>query len=159
MNTDPLRCIDPIEQGPTWVHVGCMALSGIAMRNLMLAVLMLACSPPMQAGQLYRCEAAGGAVSYQARACAAGTRMTRTIDYVAQPDSVPAAFKPAAKGAAAASRRRAPRYSGAATRPVMDSCAQAKASREAELERLGLRRTYDDLSRIDAKVRRACRGY
>ena len=37
--------------------------------------------------------------------------------------------------------------------------ARAIAQRERQLERLGLQRTFDDLSRIDAKVRAVCNGF
>lgn len=40
-----------------------------------------------------------------------------------------------------------------------DRCRQAKAWRTREAERLGLRRTYADLGRLDAPVRAACNGY
>ena len=132
------------------------------MRNLLvMTVFALAWSPGPQAGQLYRCVAAGGAISYQARECAAGSRLTRTIDYVAQPDAAPAAAKTASGTHSSRASPSVRRSSRAAPRggSRVDACAKARTGRQAELERLGLRRTFDDLSRIDAKVRRACNGY
>ena len=132
------------------------------MRRLFLMVVMLMASPAtLHAGQLYRCVAAGGAVSYQASACAAGQRQTRTIHYVAQPDSRPKAV-PAREPPRTRAGRQTNRPRSSATpfvRAPVNACAAARATRDVELERLGLRRTFDDLSRIDARVRRACRGY
>ena len=128
---------------------------------LVVTTCVLAVTPSSHAGQLYRCVAAGGAVSYQAHECAAGSRLTRTIGYLVQPDAAPMAASAVsgkrASRAPASVRRSSRTTPGGSSR--VDACAQARTGRQAELERLGLRRTYDDLSRIDARVRRACNGY
>lgn len=129
------------------------------MPKLVLLALCL-CAWPLHAGQIYRCVGPGGAVSYQAKECRAGHRLSRTIHYVPQPDSAPRRVAAAATGGRrATSTRRAIGRSGAPPRAAVDRCSQAKARRQAELERLGLRRTFEDLSRIDADVRRTCNGF
>lgn len=126
---------------------------------IIMAILMLA--TPAHAGELYRCVAAGGGVSYQAIPCKGGQRLSRTIMYVPQPDSAPMA-RPQTGAQRAQSKARS-RPAGARRdgwpSAAQDACNVARDERRRELERLGLRRTFDDLSRIDAKVRAACKGY
>ncbi|TCT25750.1 hypothetical protein EDC34_10174 [Thermomonas haemolytica] len=129
------------------------------MRRWMLALLLLVCTQmmPARAEQLYRCLARDGAVSYQAQPCAATMRLDRVVEY--RPEPVISASQ------ATAGLRQAPvkqhrsvknprRHRAAAT--ASDRCRAAQAGRSAALEQLGLKRTYAQLSRLDAKVRAAC---
>jgi hypothetical protein len=117
-----------------------------------------------QAGNLYRCIGADGQVSYQDVACDAGRRTDRIIAFT--PDPVVAVVADRGRtvpGKRTGERRRqAPRRGvGARTgQPTRsEDCRRAKSRRTAQLEQLGLKRTFDDLSRIDAAVRSVCNGY
>jgi len=130
----------------------------------MRIVLMLLCLCPAlaQAGNLYRCIGPAGQVSYQSAACASGQHTDRIIEYVPVPDSMPlSAERPNARATRANSRAAtASRQPMAKPQQTQSSrCAQAKAKRVQQLERLGMRRTFDDLSKIDAAVRAVCNGY
>jgi hypothetical protein len=138
----------------------------------MLLALASACaSLPVHAGEAYRCIARDGAVHWQDHACPPGSRSDRRETYADVPPAgtAPAgAHRPRASSRPAARRMghgpRSPRGWAPARRQAVamtrdDRCRQAKAWRTREAERLGLRRTYADLGRLDAPVRAACNGY
>ena len=112
----------------------------------------------VSAGTLYRCVGAGGQVSYLATPCAAGQRMDRSIEFAPEPDTPVVAASSRQRSGSSRSMS-TPRRGGTVSRPGVDPCLQAKAKREQALERLGLKRTFDDLSRLDAPVRKVCRGF
>lgn len=124
-------------------------------------ILLLAAMPAARAETLYRCIGKQAAVSYQAQPCAAGQQLDRVIDY--QPDPSPTIRQPAAPSSRPASRTTSRKYSRSTRirqRPTAgDRCRQAKQQREASLQRLGLSRSYDQLSQLDDAVRAICRGY
>lgn len=114
------------------------------------------------AGQLYKCVDAAGHASYQSIACQATQRMERIIEFVPDAPGAASSALLAVKPVRPKVRRvfSGPRRSSARTEKSRPSaCSQAKAHRERQLERLGLKRTFDDLSRIDAQVRTVCRGF
>ena len=123
-----------------------------------LALLLLLAAGNTHAQVLYRCVSTGGAVSWQAAECAQGMRTMKSIEYMPEaPTSAPA---PGYVRTTSASRPRAAkgyRVSGRTPRPKPNACARARESREATLERVGLKRNYDLLSKLDADVRRVCR--
>ena len=111
-----------------------------------------------QLPMVYRCVGKGGTVSLQSQPCPVGQRVTRAI--YAPPDAEPIR-RPTAVSRAPA---QASTYSFG-TPPANDeralgraACASAKANREDTLARVGLRRTYDLLQRLDAAVYEACKG-
>lgn len=132
-----------------------------------LAVACVAASavfPPAASGaELHRCVSPRNVVGYHATACPQGHRQVGTVDYVPVPDSI---ARPASRqrGTARTGRSsRAARSSGAVrTRHALtrnDRCRIAKQQRRLAEERIGLRRTYADLGKLDAPVRTACDGY
>lgn len=129
-----------------------------ALALLICALAACALAAPVRADSLYRCVAARGTVSYQNAPCAGNQRTDRVIDY--QPEATPAA---APKSVAAHRRVVSVRRRWYRTTPIRravptaaDRCRKGKAKREAALQRLGLKRTFADLSRLDAAVRAAC---
>ena len=107
---------------------------------------------------VYRCVGKGGAVSLQSQACGADQRVTRAIyappeaERVRRPmvvSSAPTQSISYGSGPSAADYQRSQRQA---------ACATAKASREDTLRRVGLKRTYDLLQRLDAMVNEACKG-
>jgi hypothetical protein len=117
------------------------------------------------AQDVHKCVAAGGAVSYQSEPC--GRNSHDAANWEAPRDSSPSperAHAPAAKSG----RERAPERGTARTgtariarnarnAPKPSACEAAKANRDSTLERVGLKRTFDLLSRLDEQVRKACR--
>lgn len=131
------------------------------MRHLLFGLLLLVPVLPAAADSLFRCVARSGAVSYQSQPCSAQQRLDRVVDY--RPEPVAAHM-----GRASILARRQPHTTMrmAAARGIRggtvtasDRCRAAKSQREASLQRLGLKRTYDQLSALDAGVRAACGGY
>ena len=128
----------------------------------MKRLMLLLCLSPgfATAGTLYRCVGAGGQVSYLATPCAAGQRMDRSIQFTPVPDSPVMATSGRQRSGSAGGRSMSrSRRGGTASRSAVDPCQQAKAKREQALERLGLKRTFDQLSKLDEPVRKACRGF
>lgn len=132
-----------------------------------LATLSLAFSAHAQ--QVHKCVDHRGNVAYQSQPCADSQTTARTWE--AQPDpvsdrpAVPVAEPrrstqngyPKTKGR----RSKAGGASGAAI-PVENSgnsraCEAAKATRVRTLERVGLKRTFELLRRLDDAVNRACK--
>jgi len=126
-------------------------------------LLLLVCLSPglASAGTLYRCVSASGQVSYLATPCAAGQRMDRSIEFTPVPDSPPLMTSRRHRSGSGGGRSMSKSRRGGATAsmPRVDPCKQAKAKRDQALERLGLKRTYADLSRLDEPVRKACHGF
>ena len=129
----------------------------------MLVLALMACTPG-RAETLYRCVDRNAQVSYQSAACGSGQRTARTIEFVPEPVAPETAAKIRAPiSTSKPSRTRSTGYASRTPRGKRkrgsDVCRAAKNTRQTQLERLGLKRTFDDLSRIDAAVRVACNGY
>jgi hypothetical protein len=111
-----------------------------------------------QESMVYRCVGKGGAVSLQSQPCSPDQRETRAIyappevERVRRPtivSSVPIQTSRYSSGPSAEDYERDRR---------LGACAYAKSNREATLARVGLKRTYDLLQRLDAMVYEACKG-
>lgn len=112
---------------------------------------------------IYRCASAQGAVSYQDAPCKPEHRMTALYR-----------FRPGSTDSAALARSRAieqemdlrNRSRVAAVRPQVaktsakppSRCEAAKSKRAASLQRLGLKRDFDQMSALDRAVWDACQG-
>lgn len=128
---------------------------------LMLSSLLLLMGTA-DAQVLFRCVSAKGAVSWQSVPCSQGMRMMRSIAYTPEvPTAVAASIhqqtKPETKPETKPRYRSGYRVSTRARTPKPDACAKERVHREATLERVGLKRNYDLLSKLDADVRRVCR--
>ena len=130
---------------------------------LTLVLALMACTPG-RAETLYRCVDRHAQVSYQSAACGSGQRTARTIEF--EPEPVSPATTAKIHIPTRTTNLSRTRSSGYASRTPQgkrkrgsDVCRAAKNKRQTQLERLGLSRTFDDLSRIDAAVRAACNGY
>lgn len=137
----------------------------------LLGLLVVVTAAPMAGAQtIYTCVDAKGHKTFQNSPCPVGTRVDRARDY----DEVPvdprleaqtrqtqremdARNRAASQGAVTTQVFVAPRGEDARDRQRR-LCAEARAYRERELERVGLRRTYDLLSRLDRMVFDACKG-
>ena len=112
---------------------------------------------------MYRCVGSTGAVSYQTGSCTHGMRVDKTIDYVAETPRGTASLPMRSHTPRVGGRlnRQAHEFPGTkgASRRGPDSCATETAKRARALVRLGMKRTYDQLARLDEPVRAACNGF
>jgi hypothetical protein len=115
------------------------------------------------AQDIHTCIDAKGIKSYQNLPCDAGQRTAAVRRYEAKPDDPALAARTLAiqqemdrrnrpSGKATAVRTANRRPSGPTP------CQAAKAKREATLKRVGLKRNFDLLSRLDSEVWEVCKG-
>ncbi|UHQ18950.1 DUF4124 domain-containing protein [Lysobacter sp. KIS68-7] len=119
---------------------------------------------PAAAGELFRCVAADGGVSWQDAPCADGSRLSRAVPI--RVDAAPDPVKPAKRGSIrkpVASSRTKSTTTG--RRHGIDSrgqrrleCEAARKERQTALDRLGLKRTFAQLRSLDDQVSEACKG-
>lgn len=132
-----------------------------------IACLLLAAAPATAAAQaVYKCEGADGVAVYQSAPCQDGQQSVRTWDaspYTLTPERKRELEQRRARAAQAQTRsrggaRRSGSRSGMSNAEARKRrCDAAKEWRRRELEALGLDRTFEDLSRIDRRVRQQCR--
>lgn len=129
----------------------------------MKAWIMLVCLFPSlaTAGNLYRCVSRSGHVSYQSIICPRDQRTDRRIEFVPEPAPPVATVRRSERPAAVSAKSRGARTHDVRGKAKAETspCMHAKARRERQLERLGLKRTFDDLSRSDSSVRAVCKGF
>ena len=139
---------------------------------LRCAGLLVALSAASVAGAqtIYTCVDAKGHKTFQNSPCPVGTRIDRARDYDEAPVDPRLAAQTRQTQREMDARNRAANQDAVTTQVLVAPrgedardrqrrlCAEARAYRERELERAGLRRTYDLLSRLDRKVFDACKG-
>ncbi len=113
---------------------------------------------PLPVPMVYRCVDRANGVSFQSQPCGPGQRTTRAIPAPPEPEPV----RPRQPSRANVS---APESYSSSWAPGNDErarrraqCANARQDREETLRRIGLRRTYDLLQRLDTVVNEACKG-
>jgi len=127
----------------------------------------IAVAPVAQAATytVHVCEDGRGGRIYQDAPCEVGTRTVGARAYaIATPDPGMAARTRAAEAEMDRRNRgdghaRIVRTRYAARPAAPDSCRTAKDRRESELKRVGLKRTFDQLSTLDREVWDACHGF
>lgn len=126
--------------------------------------MVLAAALPASAQTVQKCVDAAGHVTLTSTECGAGHQLVASYDAVPEPVPVtavgPAVRKPGAAGrsrGAAAPARRVSRGAGSRTRAKPDACDAARARREKTLQRVGLKRNFDLLRKLDDEVWAACR--
>lgn len=128
-----------------------------------LALLLLsglAWSMPAMAQSVQKCIGHGGHVTFTSGDCGEGERLAAS--YAAVPDTiVPAAAYPDAGAGQARPehRRQGPSRAGTGVRKRAppDRCKAARDRREQTLRRVGLKRNFDLLRKLDDQVWDACR--
>jgi hypothetical protein len=135
--------------------------------SALIAILLLpgthAVAQDAVAQRIHICVDARGARSYQNLPCAADQRTASVRPYETKPEDPALAARTAAIQQEMDRRNRP---SGKATvvraasarRAGPTPCQAAKIKREATLKRVGLKRTYDLLSRLDSEVWELCKG-
>ncbi len=126
-------------------------------RRLLVLLLLLAGNSHAQV--LYRCVSGSGAVSWQSTGCGQGMRMMKRMEYTPDAPTVVPVYDHVRATVTKGRSRGSTSYrvSTRTTRPTPDACARARERREATLERVGLKRNFDLLSKLDADVRSVCR--
>ncbi len=141
-------------------------------RIAFLAVLLLADSASAQT--LFMCISRTG-TSYQQAPCPAGARIGRTIETTPEPPLSPEQLSERGRRAqqdrleseylsrmagtnriVATTRHSGSRHTVARPNTNEDRCASARTRRQRALDKAGLSRTYELLSRLDADVAGAC---
>lgn len=127
------------------------------MRRIAAATALLLCHGAAQGQVVYQCVGSNGRTEYSSWPCKAGQVTRQAIP--AAPDPV----RPYVPPPPAPVRHHRPiRQASVPTQAQRErdaramACRQAKREREATLARVGLRRTFDLLRRLDDEVRLAC---
>lgn len=116
-------------------------------------------SPPVAVPMVYRCVDGAGGVSLQSQPCGAGQRMTRAVAAPAYVEPVRPRIAARTGPSRSATYEFTPPSAADQQRAQHEvRCAIARREREQTLERVGLKRTYDLLQRLDAMVAQACEG-
>lgn len=132
------------------------------MRAVVLLVMLLL-APAIDAQQIYKCVR-DREVSYQSAPCDRTQNLVRQWD--ATPEREPTARDPDDRVDSARPRRVAGTHRARSTsnqrntetrKPSLSRCDAAKARRETKLKAVGLKRTYDLLSKLDDVVNEACK--
>jgi Domain of unknown function (DUF4124) len=132
--------------------------------RLIFLVFILLPTAQATAQEIHTCIDAKGIRSYQNLPCDPGQRTASVRSYEAKPED-PAMAARSAAIQQEMDRRNRP--SGKATvvrtatrRPAGPTpCQAAKAKRETTLKRVGLKRNFDLLSRLDSEVWDVCKGF
>lgn len=111
-----------------------------------------------QIPSVYRCVDRAGGVSLQSQPCGPGQRTTRVVS--APPDMEPIRPRQANRSVASSQAGyNTIQYQQEDSRAGrMAACAAARQQRDGTLERIGLKRTYNLLQRLDEMVNEACKG-
>ncbi len=113
---------------------------------------------PRYVPSVYRCADRAGGVSLQSQPCGPDQRTTRVVaaPLLAPPVRATQPSRPSTYNQPAYNTFHVPQEDSLAPRRA--ACATARQQREDTLERVGLKRNYDLLQRLDAMVNRACKG-
>ena len=126
---------------------------------LVLWIAQIAQITQASAQGVHKCIAPGGAVIYQSAPCEPHAR--EAANWEAPADRAPSRETSRQTSSQRERERERPAARAGNTRIVRNAskpsaCEQAKANRDSTLERVGLKRTFDLLSRLDEQVRNAC---
>ena len=119
---------------------------------------------PVTAGELFRCVSDDGGVSWQDAPCAAGSRLSRAVPILVEPTPEPkkTAKRTGAKSVSAPLQRpaasRSTRASPGTRAQRRIACDAARKQHAAAIERLGLKRTFDQLRALEDQVQEVCKG-
>jgi hypothetical protein len=114
--------------------------------------------PQRYTPSVYRCVDRAGAVSLQSQPCGLDQRTTRVVAAPPEAALTPLrqASRPVTSNQNSYNTFQIQQADSHAMRVA--ACMSARQSREATLERVGLRRTYDLLQQLDEIVNSACKG-
>lgn len=134
-----------------------------------LPLILAACLPVAGHAASYTvhvCVDARGVRSYQDMPCAVAQRSVATREFAAiVPDAATLVRTRAIEAEMDRRNRgggdhvRIVRTAAAKRATAPDPCRAAKGRRDSELKRVGLKRTFDQLSRLDGDVWDACHGF
>lgn len=135
--------------------------------RLWVAVLVFTCAP-VSAQTIYKCTGADGVPAYQSSPCGNGLGMQTQWQPLAEPGEADAKARAELEArierdrqsvrAHNAKRHKASGASGSRVRARnATACDAARARREATLQRVGLKRNFELLRKLDDAVFNACR--
>lgn len=126
---------------------------------LLLAAAVLLPAPQVLAQTVQKCIGANGHVTLTSGDCAAGERLAASFDArpLAEPEPRPVAERARPVSATRSQGLTRQQRQAARARTAPDRCKAARERRERTLERVGLKRDFDLLRRLDGEVRAACR--
>lgn len=131
------------------------------MRKYFTVVLLAAFAMPATAQVVYKCVGKGGKVEYTSFPCGKHQKTVKAVTAVPepvrrypQPAQPPVASQPYAGQSNNFYAPAAPTQREIA----QQKCQSAKEWRQIELDRLGLRRTFDILRQLDDYVAQQCKG-
>ena len=132
-------------------------MASVRMVGIVLAGFV---SLPAPCADVYRCVSAAGAVSFQDAPCADGSQLSRTIPVLVEPAKPDAERRTGSRAKATASKP-----GGTQSKSKSDSrgtqraaCEKARKQRDAAMDGMGLKRTYEKLQALDGEVQEACKG-
>ena len=132
------------------------------MRMVILSLIFFAVSTA-SAQQVYKCVN-GSEVSYQSAACDGTWKAAKQWDATPEPlEPTTDGFRqrqPESRGSATSTNRQrsaSNRRNPGSRKPKTSRCDAARARREAKLESVGLKRTFDLLRKLDDAVNEACK--
>ncbi|MEN1956483.1 hypothetical protein [Luteimonas changyuni] len=114
---------------------------------------------PAQAQTVQKCIDAAGHVTLTSAECGDGQRLAERYDAVPEPAAAARqvnAARQAGPSVRAGVRNARPARPRARGKPAPDRCQAARERREQTLRRVGLKRTFDLLRRLDDEVWAAC---
>ena len=126
------------------------------MRRLLLLTLVFYATGG-HAQTVYKCAAKGTPTSFQSQPCPAGSRTVKTVAAIPEPYRTPA-YQPRPTQQVqndVVVHNNVQTTSDRAQRSA--NCQSEKNNREATLQRVGLKRTYNLLQKLDAAVNNACK--
>jgi hypothetical protein len=134
------------------------------MPSFVLIAICLLYEPSAMAQEIHTCIDAKGINSYQNVPCASDLRTASVRSYESKPEDLALTARTTAIQQEMDRRNRTSNKVAvvriASTRRAgLTSCQAAKAKREATLKRVGLKRNFDLLSRLDSEVWELCKGF
>lgn len=137
--------------------------SGLAAVLAIATALAAAGSTPAHAQTVQKCIDAAGHVTLTSAECGVGQRLAGRYDAVPEPataarqvDAARQAGPNVGAGVRAGARKARPARPRTRGKPAPDRCQAARERREQTLRRVGLKRTFDLLRRLDDEVWAAC---
>lgn len=125
--------------------------------TLFLAIGLAMPMASTAAQSVQKCIATDGHVTLTSGDCADGQVLAKTYDAVPEPAAAQAAPSRIATPARSGSRSTPRATARSRGKPPPDRCQAARDRREQTLRRVGLKRTFDLLRKLDDEVWAACR--
>lgn len=161
-----------MEKHWTWRACASRSAAGVRVPEALLAIVIaFVAANPARAQTVQKCVAPAGQITLTSSECGAGERLvarydavpvseptpaTAAVPSVRQPGAVPGRGRVSAS-ASAATAKHGVRRGTSRSRKAPDACQSARAKRDTTLQRVGLKRNFDLLRKLDDEIWSACR--